>query len=124
MIDGRYGSVSLPKFGKVPRRGIKVCGTHRSLPRHAFTHCVKTKKFKPASAADEVVKKIPPQRDLPFIFAILSFTPSVASGDSSLKREPWQGFELHFAASERDQYFVRLCDFKFDARTMVSAGIK
>ena len=71
-----------------------------------------------------MVKKIPPQRDLPFIFVILFFTSSVASGDSSLTREPRQDFELHFAASERDQYFVRLCDFKFDAGTMVSAGIK
>ena len=73
---------------------------------------------------DEVVKKIPPRRDLPFIFAILSFTPSVACGDSSLTREPWQKSELHFAASERDQYFVRLCDFKFYAKVMVFAGIK
>ncbi len=63
MIGGRYESESLPKFGKVP-----------------------------ASAADEVVKKIPPQRDLPF--TLMNFTPSVASGDSSLKREPWQDSEL------------------------------
>ena len=76
------------------------------------------------AAADEVVKKIPPQRDLPFIFVILFFTPSVAYGDSSLKREPRQDSELHFAASERNQYFVRLCDFKFDAKIMVPAGIK
>ena len=75
-----------------------------------------------ASAADEVVKKIPPQRNIPF--TLMNFTPSVACGDSSLKREPRQEFELHFAASERDQYFVRLCDFKFDAKTMVFAGIK
>ena len=122
MIDGRYGSVSLPKFGKVLRRGIKACRKHRSLPRYVFTHCVKTKKFNPASAADEVVKKIPPQRNIPF--TLMNFTPSVACGDSSLTREPWQKSELHFAASERDQYFVRLCDFKFDAKTMVFAGIK
>ena len=76
----------------------------------------------PASAADEVVKRIPPQRDLPF--TLMNFTPSVACGDSSLKREPWQDSELHFAASERDQYFVRLCDFKFYAKVMVFAGIK
>jgi len=57
-------------------------------------------------------------------FTLMNFTPSVACGDSSLKREPWQDSELHFAASKRDQYFVRLCDFKFDAGTMVSAGIK
>ena len=122
MIDGRYGSVSLPKFGKVLRRGIKACRKHRSLPRYVFTHCVKTKKFNPASAADEVVKKIPPQRNIPF--TLMNFTPSVACGDSSLTREPWQKSELHFAASKRDQYFVRLCDFKFDARTIVAAGIK
>ena len=71
-----------------------------------------------------MVKKIPPQRDLPFIFVILFFTPSVAYGDSSLKREPWQDSELHSVMSKRDQYFVRLCDFKFDARTIVAAGIK
>ena len=71
-----------------------------------------------------MVKKIPPQRDLPFIFVILFFTPSVACGDSSLTREPWQKSELHFAASERDQYFVRLCDFKSDAKIMGFAGIK
>ena len=71
-----------------------------------------------------MVKKIPPQRDLPFIFVILFFTPSVACGDSSLKSEPRQDFELHFAASERDQYFVRLCDFKSDAKIMGFAGIK
>ena len=71
-----------------------------------------------------MVKKIPPQRELPFIFVILFFTPSVAYGDSSLKREPRQDSELHFAASERNQYFVRLCDFKFDAKIMVPAGIK
>ena len=70
------------------------------------------------------VGEVLPQRDLPFIFVILFFTPSVACGDSSLKREPWQDSELHFAASKRDQYFVRLCDFKFDARTIVAAGIK
>ena len=75
-----------------------------------------------ASAADEVVKRIPPQRDLPF--TLMNFTPSVAFGDSSLKREPRQDSELHLAASERNQYFVRLCDFKFDAKTIVSAGIK
>lgn len=34
------------------------------------------------------------QRDLSFIFVILFFTPSVASGDSSLTMEPWQGSEL------------------------------
>ena len=106
----------------MPRRGIKAFRKHRSLPRNAFTHCVKTKKFNSAGAADEVVKRIPPQRDLPF--TLMNFTPSVACGDSSLKREPWQDSELHFAASKRDQYFVRLCDFKFDAGTMVSAGIK
>ena len=78
----------------------------------------------PVSAADEVVKKIPPQRDLPFIFVILFFTPSVACGDNSIKREPRQDFELHFAASERNRYFVRLCDFKFDEKIMVFAGIK
>ena len=69
-----------------------------------------------------MVKKIPPQRDLPF--TLMNFTPSVASGDSSLLREPRHDSELHFAASERDQYFVRLCDFKFDAKIMVFAGIK
>ena len=122
MIDGRYGSVSLPKFGKVPRRGIKACRKHRSLPRYVFTHCVKTKKFDPASAADEVVKKIPPQRNIPF--TLMNFTPSVACGDSSLKREPWQDSELHSVMSKRDQYFVRLCDFKFYAKVMVFAGIK
>ncbi len=57
-------------------------------------------------------------------FTLMNFTPSVACGDSSLKREPRQEFELHFAASERDQYFVRLCDFKFYAKVMVFAGIK
>jgi len=92
------------------------------LPRNAFTHCVKTKKFNSAGAADEVVKRIPPQRDLPF--TLMNFTPSVASGDSSLTREPWQDSELHFAASEKNRYFVRLCDFKFDAKIMVFAGIK
>ena len=71
-----------------------------------------------------MVKKIPPQRDLPFIFVILFFTPSVAFGDSSLKREPRQDSEPHSVTSKSDQYFVRLCDFKFDARTIVSAGIK
>ena len=70
------------------------------------------------------VGEVLPQRDLPFIFVILFFTPSVACGDSSLKREPRQEFELHFAASERDQYLVRLCDFKFYAKIMVFAGIK
>ena len=45
-----------------------------------------------ASAADEVVKRIPPLRDLPF--TLMNFTSSVASGDSSLKREPWQDSEL------------------------------
>ena len=58
------------------------------------------------------------------LFTLINFTPSVACGDSSLKREPWQDSELHFAASERDQYFVRLCDFKFYAKVMVFAGIK
>ena len=116
--------MSLPKFGKVPRRGIKMCGKRRSLLYYFFMLSQKLTRFDLASAADEVVKRIPPQRDLPFIFVILFFTPSVAYGDSSLKREPRQEFELHFAASERDQYFVRLCDFKFDAKTMVFAGIK
>ena len=57
-------------------------------------------------------------------FTLMNFTPSVACGDSSLKREPWQDSELHSVMSKRDQYFVRLCDFKFDARTIVAAGIK
>ena len=114
--------MSLPKFGKVPRRGIKVCGKRRSLPLRIFTLSQKPRRSAPASAADEVVKKIPPQRDLPF--TLMNFTPSVAFGDSSLLREPRQDSELHLAASERNQYFVRLCDFKFDARTMVSAVIK
>ena len=57
-------------------------------------------------------------------FTLMNFTPSVACGDSSLKREPWQDSELHSVMSKRDQYFVRLCDFKFDAKIMVFAGIK
>jgi len=92
------------------------------LPRYVFTHCVKTKKFNPASAADEVVKKIPPQRNIPF--TLMNFTPSAACGDSPLLREPWQDSELHSVMSKRDQHFVRLCDFKFYAKIMVPAGIK
>ena len=69
-----------------------------------------------------MVKKIPPQRDLPF--TLMNFTPSVAFGDSSLLREPRQGSGPHSVTFKSDQYFVRLCDFKFDAGTMVSAGIK
>ena len=114
--------MSLPKFGKVPRRGIKMCGKRRSLPYYIFMLSQKLTRSDPASAADEVVKRIPPQRDLPF--TLMNFTPSVASGDSSLTREPWQDSELHFAASEKNRYFVRLCDFKFDAKIMVFAGIK
>ena len=122
MIDGRYGSVSLPKFGKVPRRGIKMCGKRRSLLYYFFMLSQKLTRFDLASAADEVVKKIPPQRNIPF--TLMNFTPSVACGDSSLKREPWQDSELHSVMSKRDQHFVRLCDFKFDAKIMVFAGIK
>ena len=70
------------------------------------------------------VGEVLPQRDLPFIFVILFFTPSVASGDSSLMREPRQEFELHSVTSKSNQYLVRLCDFKFYAKIMVFAGIK
>ena len=114
--------MSLPKFGKVPRRGIKMCGKRRSLLYYFFMLSQKLTRFDLASAADEVVKKIPPQRNIPF--TLMNFTPSVACGDSSLKREPWQDSGLHSVMSKRDQHFVRLCDFKFYAKIMVPAGIK
>ena len=71
-----------------------------------------------------MVKKIPPQRDLPFIFVIRFFTPSVAYGDSSLKREPRQDSNFILLRQKEINTLCVCAILKFDAKIMVPAGIK